>query len=166
MALVAGEEEKKKKGPSTLVQLLALLVLTAIAGGIGWYAGDYLQAMQAPASDTAKAEEEDGQDTDQAEIAAMDSPRVVALEPIMTSLADPSDIWVRLELAVVFEDEPSSSRAREIHQDLFAYIRTLKLRQIDTPSGLQNLKTDLLERARIRSEGQISDILITTFLYE
>ncbi|WP_274425765.1 flagellar basal body-associated FliL family protein [Chelativorans sp. YIM 93263] len=165
MALVAGEEAKKK-GPSPLVQLLALLVVTAIAAGIGWYAGGYLQANRTPASDAAEAEGNDGQATGQTEIATADSPRVVALEPIMTSLADPHDVWVRLELALVFNEDSSSSPAHEIHQDLFAYVRTLKLRQIDTPSGFQNLKADLLERAKIRSGGQVSDVLITTFLYE
>jgi flagellar protein FliL len=71
-----------------------------------------------------------------------------------------------MELTLVFDGAADSSLARDIHQDFFAYMRTVKLRQIETASGFQHLKADLRERARIRSGGRATDILVTTFLYE
>ncbi|WP_159589139.1 flagellar basal body-associated FliL family protein [Chelativorans xinjiangense] len=166
MALVSQEE--RKKGPSPIIQVAALLVVTALAVGMGWYTGGYLESHQAPVSepgtikDQGRAESEE----EQVEGEARPAPSVTVLDPITTNLADPTEIWVRMELAVVFDGEPDPALARTIHQDLFAYMRTVKLRQIESASGFQYLKADLRERARIRSEGRVSDILVMTFIYE
>lgn len=171
MTLVAQEEEKKKKGPSFAIQAAALLVGTALAVGMGWYTGGYLEARRPPAAD-------EGPDTikdkgaphrakpEESEEGAPVLPNLLPLDPITTTLADPTEIWVRLELSIVFDGEPDPILAHAIHQDLFAYMRTVKLKQIESASGFQHLKEDLRERARIRSDGRVKDVLFTTFLYE
>ena len=53
-----------------------------------------------------------------------------------------------------------------IHQDILAYVRTLKLHQIEGSSGLIHLKADLDERAAIRSDGHVKRVLIRTMLFE
>ena len=53
-----------------------------------------------------------------------------------------------------------------IHQDLLAYLRTLKLHQIEGASGFQHLKADLEERAAISSGGHVKQLLIRTLLFE
>ena len=168
MALVAQPEEKKKGQPLG-IQAAALLAVTALAAGMGWLTGGYLeersastQPENAASSGAMPAESEAGEADGEA--AAPSS--IVTLDPITTNLAEPTNIWVRTELAVVFEGEADPVLARAIHQDLFAYIRTVKLKQIESASGFQHLKSDLLERARIRSEGRVKEILITSFLYE
>ncbi|MCT7377572.1 flagellar basal body-associated FliL family protein [Chelativorans salis] len=166
MALVPQEEQKK--GPSPLVQVAALLTVTALAVGMGWYTGGYLEGHQTPVSepgtikDQGHAKGVEEQPDGESQLA----PSVTALDPITTNLADPTEVWVRMELAIAFDGEPDQELAHTIHQDLLAYMRTVKLRQIESASGFQYLKADLRERARIRSEGRVSDVLVITFLYE
>ena len=53
-----------------------------------------------------------------------------------------------------------------VHQDLLAFVRTLKMHQIEGASGFQHLKADLEERAAIRSDGHVKNVLIRTLLFE
>ncbi|WP_163267303.1 flagellar basal body-associated FliL family protein [Chelativorans alearense] len=168
MALVSQEEQKK--GPSPIVQAAALLVVTALAVGMGWYTGGYLEGHQAPVSEPGTIKDQGSVESKEEQVdgegEARPAPTVTVLDPITANLADPTEVWVRMELAVVFDGEPDPALARAIHQDLFAYMRTVKLRQIESASGFQYLKADLRERARIRSEGRVSDVLVITFIYE
>ncbi len=167
MALLE-QQPTEKKGPSLVVQLGMLLVMSALAAGAAWFAGSYLQSrsgsVEEPAATAAEsvisnhAPDEDG--------AATPPPGIFMLEPITTNLAEPSEVWVRAELSLVFEGEPDPAMAAAIHQDLFAYLRTVKLRQVETASGLQHLRSDLAERASIRSEGAVKQILFRALLFE
>ena len=56
--------------------------------------------------------------------------------------------------------------ADAIHQDLLAFVRTVKMHQIEGASGFQHLKADLGERASIRSGGHAKAVLIRTLLFE
>jgi flagellar protein FliL len=150
------------KGPSLLVQLAVLLVLTGAAVGAGFFAGGMLGADSRPATEQA-AHEEAGH----AETAPSDAERgVVALPAITTNIAAPESTWIRLELSAVFEGEPEPSITDAVHQDLLAFLRTVKLHQVEGASGFLHLKADLEERARIRSEGKVSALLIRTMLFE
>ncbi|UUP16814.1 flagellar basal body-associated FliL family protein [Nitratireductor thuwali] len=169
MTLVIQEEEQKKGAP-VIVQAAVLLVVTAMAIGMGWYTGGYLEERQ-----IVKAEPTGINDGSKAAAAAAPAaaegeaplpPVVHSLDPITTNLADPTEIWVRMELALVFSGQVDPALAEAIHQDLFAFMRTVKLRQIESASGFQHLKEDLLERARIRSDGQVENVLFRTFLFE
>ena len=91
---------------------------------------------------------------------------VLPIEPITTNLAAPSDIWVRMELSLVFNGAPDNAIAEQIQQDFLAFMRTVKLPQVEGASGFQHLKEDLEERARIRSGGRVKKILIKTLLFE
>ena len=91
---------------------------------------------------------------------------VVYLEPITTNLAGPTETWVRLELALVFAEKGDLVIAQTVQQDVLAYLRTVKFHQIDGPSGFQHLKSDIEERAAIRSEGKVKGVLIRTLLFE
>lgn len=156
-----------KKGPSIIVQFLLLVVLTAAALGTGWLTGSFLQGEDKPVEGTGKQIDadhsyEDNPGSDGAEEAL----HIFRMEPITTNLADPVDIWARMELALVFDDVPDPVLAEQIHQDFLAYLRTVKARQIEGASGFQHLKTDLEERARIRSGGRVKQILVRTLLFE
>lgn len=169
---VLDHEEEKGRGPSALVQFVLLVVLTSAAIGMGWLVGAQLDG-ETPEAPSGPAEIErgtigggsgDDEAAEQGETLA--APHVHLLDPITTNLAEPSDTWVRLELALVFEVEVEPRLVSAIHQDLFAYMRTVKLRQVESASSFQHLKTDFKERANIRSAGRVSDVLVKALIYE
>ncbi|MCY6382391.1 flagellar basal body-associated FliL family protein [Hoeflea prorocentri] len=171
--------EEKKKGGSLVMTIVALLVLTGVAGGGGWLVGSMvgnqmatdIQAEADPVSplEAMAAKENgdngDGKDGEGAEAVPM-TPQTLTLAPITTNLSYPSDSWVRVEVALVFDAAPDPALAETIHQDVMAYMRTVSLQQIEGPRGFQHLRDDLSERAAIRSDGQVSNVLFRTFLIE
>jgi flagellar FliL protein len=184
MANVA-EEAPKKSGPGLVVQIGVLLVMTLVAAGIGWVSGGMIEqpappaGAEAPAADAghgapagghgeasgdhgeASAEGEDG------EAAANTNPLILSLPPITTNLAAPSEIWVRMEVDVVLEKPTTDvNLAETVHQDLLAFMRTVKMHQIEGASGFRHLKADLDERAATRTEGLAKMVLIKTLLFE
>jgi flagellar FliL protein len=163
MAIVDDTAPPEAKGPSLIVQLAALAGLTAVAVAIGWLAGLYLSGTRPDAAREAQAPAVRASETTLADAAGKLG--VVHLEPITTNLAGPGETWVRLELALVF-DEPDPVVAQSVQQDVLAYLRTVKFHQVEGPSGFQHLKSDIEERAAIRSEGQVRSVLIRTLLFE
>lgn len=178
MTVVA--EPEPKRGPSLVAQIAVLLALTAIAAGIGWFSGGFLirsqpSAAEADATPSAPSHPPAGE---KAAVAghgqsagagnpAASSGRVVDLAPITTNLAVPDTIWIRLELSLVLDKEPEDpDLVLTIQQDVMAYIRTVKLIQVQGASGFQHLKSDLLERAKIRSQGLVKDVLVRTMIFE
>ncbi|MBN9074672.1 MAG: hypothetical protein BGN87_22015 [Rhizobiales bacterium 65-79] len=177
MAVIEQEEAPAKSGPSLVVQIAVLLVMTVAAVGMGWFSGGYLNSTRgSEATETGKptrvdkahvkttdkaATKKDGKENTEGE-----EPSVLPIEAITTNLAAPSDIWVRMELSLVFDGNPDAAVAEQIHQDFLAFMRTVKLPQVEGASGFQHLKEDLEERARIRSNGRVKKILIKTLLFE
>ena len=47
-----------------------------------------------------------------------------------------------------------------------AYLRTLSLQEIEGARGFEHLRNDLQERARLRSKGRVTTLLIRTFVVE
>ena len=177
MAVIEQQEAPAKSGPSLVIQIAVLLVLTAAAIGMGWFSGGYLNTTR----DDGQKKAEKPTRIDKAHVkttgkaatmkdgkpeAESGEPGVQPIEAITTNLAAPSDIWVRMELSLVFDGEPDAAVAEDIHQDFLAFMRTVKLPQVEGASGFQHLKEDLEERARIRSHGRVKKILIRTLLFE
>lgn len=163
MAII-DDTDPPKKEPSLVLQIALLAGLTVAAIGIGWVSGLYLGSKQPgqPANEEAgppKASETVLSET-------WDEIGVVYLEPVTTNLAGPSNTWVRIEMALVFEGEADPMIAQAIQQDVLAYLRTVKVHQVEGASGFQHLKTDLEERAALRSDGKVTRILIRTLLFE
>jgi flagellar protein FliL len=155
--------EAAKKGASMVVQIGLLVALTGVAVGAGWVSGMMLGA-QAP-EPPAKAAIEDETKTAEGE-AAPPPPNLLMLEPITTNLASPAETWGRIEVALVFDGVPDDTIADTIHQDFLAYLRTVRLAQIEGASGFQHLRSDLEERAGLRSDGRVKRVLIRTMLFE
>ena len=90
------------------------------------------------------------------------------LPPIITNLASPADIWIRLEASVVFNEEAEDADilAGQIAEDILAYLRTVSLAQIEGGSGLQHLTEDLGDRAAIRSQGLVRDVILQTLVVQ
>lgn len=168
-----------------VIQIAVLLVMSIAAAGIGWVSGGILRSDLPPADPAAaeaaaaaashgeasgghgEASGGHGEAAEGEEAAAPANPLVLPLPPITTNLAAPSDIWVRMELDIVL-GAPSTdpNLVERVHQDLLAFIRTVKMHQIEGASGFQHLKTDMEERAATRSDGLVKMVLIKTLLFE
>ncbi|WP_095084513.1 flagellar basal body-associated FliL family protein [Mesorhizobium sophorae] len=160
------EQVQPRKGPSFAIQAVMLLVVTAAAIGMGWVSGGYLKGVGAPAS-VPVAPENEGKTAEPAAAGEPGmGPTLVVLAPITTNIASPADTWIRMEASVVYDGPQPQSMSDDIHQDLLALVRTLKMHQIEGASGYQHLKADLEERASIRSQGHAKQILIRTLLLE
>lgn len=91
------------------------------------------------------------------------------LDPVITNLASPAEVWIRLEAAIVFTkgsiENPAVTGA-EIQQDILAYARTVKLAQLEGPSALQHLREDLNERVSVRTGGKVSELIIQSLVVQ
>lgn len=150
-----------QKRPSIILQMAMLAGLTVVALAIGWGAGVYLKGQQAAAPKPATAAAAEP-------VVASRGPRLVTqdLPPITTNMAAPTETWVRMDLSLLLEAPLAAELSSAIHQDLLAFMRTVKMHQVEGPSGFQHLKADLRERASMRSGGKVSDVLIRTLVYE
>lgn len=158
-----------KTGPSLVVQLGALIAMTAAAAGMGWVSGGFLtggtpasEAAHAAAGAHGAAADSEGGHGSEAPV----SETVIPLGAITTNLAAPSDVWVRMEASIVLDEPQDEELPGIIQQDLLAYLRTVKMHQIEGASGLRHLREDIEERAAIRSGGHVKRVLIKTLLFE
>lgn len=159
--MAANDATAEKSGPSLAIQLGVLVALTLGAVGAGWVAASMIGERQVPAGEVTAERATELRTSEMANTVG-----IVHIDPITTNLGSPVDMWIRLELSLVFAGQPDIAVAELIHQDLLAYMRTVKVHQIQGASGFQHLKSDLAERAQIRSEGLVRDVLIRTMLVE
>jgi flagellar FliL protein len=159
----AGNGGKKGGAIGMIVAIVGVTVLAAGAGGgVAWLLLDVVKrAIEAQAKDEAKAKTE--------ALAYSEKSTVRRLDPIITNLAAPSGAWIRLEASIVFEGEPPSEQdalAARISEDILAFLRTVRLDQIEGPSGFLHLREDLSERAVIRSDGLVREVVIGGLVVE
>ena len=94
---------------------------------------------------------------------------VKPLDAVVTNLASPADTWVRLEASMVFKNgalENPEVTGAELRQDMLAYLRTVNIAQLEGPSALQHLLEDLDERAAVRTNGRVSELVIQTLVLQ
>jgi len=151
-----------KRGGIGGLSVLGLILLSLLAIGSGAIFGHFVPGSFSQSSAT--------QEADKPEVKTPASgAQLLALDPITTNLASPSTTWIRLEVSLVVEEDIEQDPdvlKRTIAEDLLGYLRTMSLDQIAGPSGFQHLREDLSDRVRIRSEGRISGIVITSLLLE
>lgn len=174
-------EEAVPKKTSLVVQIVVFLLITGVAAGAGFGVSMFMDGptakMEAKQEETEEEEPGKNEVVAMAEAAMEGEPEVdeeaalknayaKPLAPILTNLAAPDDVWVRMELAVVGKPDLTDALLEQIHQDLFAYMRTVKLHHVEGPSGYQNLKAELSERASLRSGGTAQTVLVRTLVFE
>lgn len=170
------EEQSGARGPGMATRIVVFVLMTLLAAGAGFGANMMLETMRQQdaaaqhASDAGQhadghgSKDKAGQDSiSKKQVGDLTT---VELPVIITNLAAPADTWIRLELAVRFHNSPKPALIEDIHQDLMAFVRTMQLEQISGPSGYMHFKSDLAERAVIRSEGTADSILIKVLLFE
>jgi len=140
--------------------ILALALTSLVAIGTGGGLGMYLLSTVEKAVDVKKKDEEDKA------VKVLKYTGDLSLRSVgsvVTNLADTNDAWVRLESSVVFKTgsvpNPDVALA-EIRSDIVAYLRTLSMRQLEGPSGLQHLREDLNERVALRTKGQVRELIV------
>ena len=166
---------KAHKKKSFMATLIEWIVATLIAAG----AGVALAAMAPPpalekaATESAPAgrltaRKKEGEKT--AALACLPGgPGIVDLPPIVTNIANPADIWVRLEASIVFDPKAVPHPeviAAEIATDELAYLRTVSVVDLQGPIGLENIRQDLRDRALVRSGGKIDELLLKTLVLQ
>ena len=172
MANAEAPEGQSKKKSAAMMTVVGLAVLTLLGGGGGWVVGGMVapsikgaaqveQAKEAKDASTQKKEGETGLPH-----ISTEANNVVQLEPITSTLAYPSENWVRLEIALLFDGPPDVKLAEDIHQDILAYVRTVSLQQIEGPRGFEYLRDDIQERVDLRAQGRVSKIMFRTFVIE
>lgn len=162
--------EKKPKGSSGgwLGLALPVAIVTVVAAGLGVGLGMQTASSIERAIADRKASAPPTASTPAT--ANYDSDTLIQpVEAVVTNLTDPHDVWVRLETAVVFKKgsiENPGWMAAEVRQDILAYVRTMSLADLDGPSAFQHLREDLNERASVRTDGRVSELIIESLVIQ
>lgn len=147
---------------------LALLgLLTLVAGAAGGLSGTFLVSKAEKAVEEKKKSEVE--EPVARTVATDANVGLTSLGTIVTNLAGPGEVWIRLESAIVVRKDtlPADGVAvAEIRQDVLAYLRTLSVSQIESPSGLQHLREDLAERVALRTGGKVREFFIETLVVQ
>jgi len=160
------EPQAAPKKKSFMSMLIEWLLVTLIAAGAGFG----LTAMQPPPPPD-KEEKLSSKMPDSVEktSACLPGPSVVEMPPIVTNIASPPDTWVRLEASIVVDPKALPKAdvvAAEIAADELAYLRTLSVNELQGPIGLENIRQDLRDRAAVRSQGKVVDLLLKTLVLQ
>jgi Flagellar basal body-associated protein FliL len=94
---------------------------------------------------------------------------IVKLEPIVTNLSDTADVWVRLEASMLFDGEAVENKdvlAAKLSQHVLAYLRTLKLTDLQGSGAVNAIVQDLNEITTTISDGQAQGVLISGLVFE
>ena len=190
--MAAEGKDGKKSGVMTFI-VLALL-LTLVGAGAGFTVGTLIQspAPQETAAAEPKAEEHAGEAAPHgadphaapahgkadaaAEPAAEEEEapadlhlKVQPFPPVLTTLAAPSGRWVRLEgsaLLMQETEDPPELLAEKAAEQVLTYLRTVRLEQIEGPSGVLGLREDINEMVKVLSQGQVQGILVHGLVVE
>ena len=139
------------------------------AAGMGWVSGGFLTGGKSDshaAADKGHGDAKGAADKAGHGDGAPVSETVIALPAITTNIASPRDVWARMEVSIVLDEPQPADLPGIILQDLLAYVRTVKMHEIEGASGFRHLKQNLEERAAIRSDGHVKQVLIRTLLFE
>jgi flagellar protein FliL len=95
--------------------------------------------------------------------------QVASLDPILVTLAGPQRSWARLELGVVL-DGPSTPDdpvlLKSMTEDIMSFMRTVPLVHVESASGVEYLREDIEEIARLRSRGRARSIILRSLVVE
>jgi flagellar protein FliL len=162
-------DEVSEKAPaatgkmSVTVWFAFMIVLTLIAGAGGAAFGLYLtsqaKAMLGPVATATEAPNPPH----------IENANVRDLPPIITNMGQTSETWVRLHAAIVFDSasvEKPDVLAAEIASDILGFLQTLSVSQLSGPSGLQHLREDLNDRAIVRSDGRVHELVIESVVVQ
>ena len=106
--------------------------------------------------------------TEEEEIPATDL-AVIPFPAVLTTLAEPKGKWIRVEGSILARpggETPAELLAAESGERILAYLRTVRLDQLENPSGVLGLRDDLNETVRTLSGGAVRGVLIHGLVIE
>lgn len=174
-------DKKKETGKaSPLMGIAVIFLLTLIGAGAGFAVGSTLGLARPPAEikKATAAEPARGEHTPDAaangaapppveeEPAAM---TVAAFPPILTNLAEPKETWVRLEGSLLMKketEEPAELLIERADENLVTYLRTVKLKDIEGPTGFLHFRADLNDLVSQLSGGQVKEVIVHSVVLE
>lgn len=144
--------------------MIGLVLATLIAAGAG-VGANFLRPGEPSAPESKPANGEAGEKGKHGGAVAKS---IVDLPPIVTNLTAPRDVWIRIELSLLFARPAESAEqiAAQFGTDVLAYLRTLSAEQIEGPAGLLGLRDELNDRAAIRSKGMVAEVTIRTLVVQ
>lgn len=176
---MANAKENKAEGakgpkPSAMSVIIPLLLLTLIAGGGGFAVATLLGPNLAPAPQGATAASGGDHASEPAEETEGDEHGentgiIRQLAPIVTNLASPKDVWMRIELSIVIRPEAKAEQdliAVKSSDQILALLRTIDLAQIEGPSGFLHFREDINDLVRESSEHKVAQVLINSMVVE
>ena len=144
---------------ASLASLAASAVLVSLIGaGAGFGAAAFL-APEPPPPPPAQV-------TKEAAALPAATPHLTPLPPILTNLAHPRETWARVELSLLSDESLPAGDPERVAQDLLAYLRTVRLDQMEGPSGFLTLREELSSRAALRTQGRARRVLVRTLVFE
>ena len=155
---------KKAGAAATMVALLGVTLLAVLAGaGFGaWTAGHIDNTVSERTAHLPTIDEDKV-------IAYSGDTVLLPIEAVITNLASPTNVWVRLESAMIFRNgelENPDVTAAHLRQDILAYLRTLTLDQLGGASALQHVREDLAERVQLRTGGSVRELVIQALIVQ
>lgn len=170
----ASTVSKSTGGPIPLI--ISLAVVTALAGGAGFvFSKQFLMQKDAATAAVKEAEEKkatghEGQHGSDSNTTGALKPELVVLPlaPILTNLAKPKGLFVRLEGSLLIEKDTADATvlAAKVGEDIVILLRSLELSEIQGINGLSHLRDDINDRVRIRSEGKAREVIISSLVIE
>lgn len=145
---------------------LALVAVTLLSACVGGLLG--LRTVETVRETAAREASDAARKVTHAPVYAA-SAQLRTLMPMVTNLAAPRETWVRLQASVILSEEAAEEASvlvSKIEQDILAYLRTITLSQIEGAGGLQHLREDLNERAVIRSQGQVRELILESLVVQ
>jgi len=142
--------------------LVGFAIVTVVALGFGAGFGMLISDEPTAVQVESDVETPSAKARNKAAAAVPATSRLVALPPLVVNLAQPRDTWIRIEASLLVDQkvEGADVLAARLAEDFVAYLRTASLSQFEGPSGFQNLREDLVDRAMIRGREHIKDVII------
>ena len=167
-ALITSNGDNQGAGPSTadLVKSMLVAALLGIGGGgaFGYFA---IPVGTAPAPVEEAKPASVAPQTPMSGRFPSDALEI-AIPSIIVDLSGEPKSRVRLDISIVAVHGTSESGLLkdEVREDIIAYLKGLTVTDIQGVRGLQNLREQLEDRARIRGRGAILGLLIGGFVIE
>lgn len=168
----ATEKAPPAKGGGLMSTILAMLIITGLgvgAGGLfGIQAANKIGPNAKPAATVHAAHDSHGskEHGNDPKDPKKQGPRLITLPNMVTNLAFPEKVWIRIEASAVIEGDNADRLGAQVAEDIVAYLRTVTLEQIQGGSGYQYLREDLNERVRVRGQGKVRDFVLQSFIVE
>jgi flagellar FliL protein len=91
------------------------------------------------------------------------------LDPILVTLSGPARSWARLELGVIL-DAPAAPDdgvlLKSMTEDIMSFMRTVPLTHVESAAGVEYLREDIEEIARLRSKGRARSVILRSLVVE